>query len=244
MALDLESTSSQYVSFGSTLGTESLAGATIEAWVKLETNAAGGFIVHIASGATTAQRFALREIAGPVFQTVVRPLNSGASTTLAGTAINSTGTVYHLISVADVAGGAMYLYVNGALDASVTGLSGNGWGSTFDSTASAGNAFGCRSDAGANFYDGIIEDVQIYNYAMSAADVARRYKRLAVATPAIHRYQLGSDANDSGTASAVNGTVQNAGVFVGTIIPVYPSPPTELLSGAARNLRANAVYRM
>ena len=246
MSLVLASASSQYVSFGALFGSSSINGASLEALVKLQTVAGGGFIIHIAGGATTQQRLALREIAGPVFQMVARPLNSGASTTLAGTTTISTGVIYHLVAVTDFVGGSMKLYLNGALEASVTGLSGSGWGSASDAAASAGQAFGCRSDAGANFLNGTIQNLAFYNYAMSASDVAERYHGNAIATPATHYYTLsdgapGSTATgagtnvDTGTATAVNGTPNNNPVYNFSIAPVnwvyqlrpQPQPQTQ-----------------
>ena len=80
------------------------------------------------------------------------------------------GTWYHVVGVYDSSAQTLDLYVNGVLDdgtlsASVPSSQRN----------SGNNAYMGRKENAAEFWDGIIDDVRVYNRALSADEVARLY---------------------------------------------------------------------
>jgi hypothetical protein len=80
--------------------------------------------------------------------------------------IPSLNTWYHVAFVVNPAGGTMSSYVNGSYDASVSIPNGS-------ITANSNPVNFAKG--GSNFFAGLIDDVRIYNRALSAAEIAALY---------------------------------------------------------------------
>lgn len=79
----------------------------------------------------------------------------------------STGRWYHVVG--QIEGSATRLYINGVLDNSSTG--------TYTPPDGMNASIGCWVDAAGFYFPGVIDDVRIYNRALSAAEVAALYKQ-------------------------------------------------------------------
>lgn len=122
------------------------------------------FVLDTGATATGYVRFFVRNAAGTV--------SAASSTKL----INSDGLWHHLVGVCDEAGGHVYLYVDGTLIASGAITAGSGL-----LASSMPMTIGARESANYNppnydfNFDGLIDDVSVYNKALSAAQVRTDY---------------------------------------------------------------------
>ncbi|HEV2329134.1 MAG TPA: DUF2341 domain-containing protein [Verrucomicrobiae bacterium] len=151
---------------------------TVEAWVQeVGYNSLGDCIVGVGfggggeqfvldTGATASGyvRFFVRNAAGTV---------SGASSSAL---INGDGLWHHVVGVCDEAGGHLYLYMDGRQLGSATITPGSGL-----LASSMPMTIGARQSGNYNppnydyQFDGLIDDVSIYNKALSAAQVLTDY---------------------------------------------------------------------
>jgi hypothetical protein len=79
------------------------------------------------------------------------------------------GTWHHLVAVCDQANGVMTLYVDGNPQGAITGIGGTG---IFETTVPV--AVGAQND-GSYAFNGTIDEVSLYNYALTAAQVQAHY---------------------------------------------------------------------
>lgn len=80
------------------------------------------------------------------------------------------GTWYHLALVSDFINKVAYIYINGSLVTSATITSGD-WGGTY--TFTVGQLYGWK-------IDGLMNDLRLYDHALSAAEVKELSKALVV----------------------------------------------------------------
>jgi hypothetical protein len=201
-----------YLNFGVTNGGN--AEFSVEAWFNeyLFLNGGNGivalgygnggeqFVLDTGNGSSGGLRFFVRNAAGVV---------SPASTSY--TPAND-GKWHHVVGVCDEAGGHVYLYLDGALVGSGTIAPNTG---LLSSTTPL--SIGARQSGGSNppNYDfqfiGVIDDVSLYNYALSSTQVANHYYA-AGAKPSVTQLlpsnQVSADEgqNTSFTVSAVGST--------------------------------------
>ncbi len=93
----------------------------------------------------------------------------GSDTTLTSTIAVNDGKWHHLVGTWDSTTGAMQVYVDGALNTSMTGPTGTHGAATNFSIGSI------QTGVSTGFYRGAIDQVQIYNYALNATEVATIY---------------------------------------------------------------------
>lgn len=147
---------------------------SVEAWVNggPTQNASGSGIV--AKGGAGSEQF-LIDASGPGnhFRFVIRkPNGGGTSSIFSGGSVAPDNTWHHLVGVCDEPGGAMYFYVDGANQGTITGIGGAGINSS-PIPLSIGAQF-----AGADYayqFAGTIDEVAVYNYALSASQVQDHY---------------------------------------------------------------------
>lgn len=165
-----------YVNFGVPNGSN--AEFSVEAWITQYLYLNGGdgivalgygnggeqFVLDTGNGSGGGLRFFVRNAAGAV---------SSASVT---TAPANDGQWHHLVGVCDEAGGHVYLYVDGKLAATGSIAPGSGLLSS-----AMPLSIGARESANNNpvSYDfqfiGAIDDVSLYNYALTGAQVSSHY---------------------------------------------------------------------
>ncbi len=221
MSLDLELSTGQYATFTPSL--VSLNGATLCAWIRIESVGTVLQIVNISGPATNTGRLALRIGTDGAVRLDVRRINGDTVSTAVG-AVLSAGTVYHVAGVANYTAGTVQCYVNGVASGSVVNPS--GWGSASDANASAGGAIGSRADGNAsNHFDGLLEDVRFYRRALSAAEILDVYQRGAGGTAAYNIWALSTTGG--GTAGTItdaqgnsNATAVGSPVYAGGILPL------------------------
>jgi hypothetical protein len=118
-------------------------------------NSAGEEFMIDASGGNSAFRFYIREANSTV------PIVSGAG--------KADGNWHHLVGVCDQANGIMVLYVDGNPQGSITGIGGAG---IFESAVPV--SVGAQN-GGTYQFNGTIDEVSLYNYAMTAAQVQAHF---------------------------------------------------------------------
>src|SRR5204863_9736466 len=131
------------------------------------------------------------------FRFIVRDA-SGAAHVVNGTVGPSSGLIWHhVIGVCDEVNGHVYLYIDGALNGSATITPGTGiLGLTVPMSIGSRLAGSGSTDYDSQF-QGVIDDVALYNYALSPAQVAGHYCSAGV-PPVITQIQPFNEETNSG----------------------------------------------
>lgn len=184
------------------LPTGSVTNYTLIAWVKFDGSPSNKNLIVFtdASGPGGAWSSQMRT-GNAVFQNYCYPLNP---ILLEGTT-NISASVWYHVAVSASANGQMKIYVNGQLDATPLAVSGTPWagGDRFELARASGDFKG--------FFEGVIDDVKIYNTQLTDAQVLADYNGTPLPpTPAptpVASYPFTGNANDAvGTNNgAVNG---------------------------------------
>ena len=143
--------------------------ATWAAWVRADSNPADDGQIIAKSGASNGSlswQFKTSPDTGPHTFAVGVSGNGSSMTQRYSTTVRALDTWYHVAGVYDATARSLDIYVNGVLDNGV--LSGTVPASMFDSGVSA--TIGQRSSGGFNF-DGTIDELQIFNRALSASEI-------------------------------------------------------------------------
>ena len=147
---------------------------SIACWVKTSQAAYGGGQWYNGKGlidgyvSPTANDFGTAVVAGKFAFGVGNP-----KTTLASTASINNGAWHHVAATRDSASGQMRVYVDGVLSNSrATGPMGTRSAASFLRIGSL------QTGASGTFFNGIIDDARVYDYVLSAAEVAALYNRL------------------------------------------------------------------
>jgi hypothetical protein len=154
---------------------------SIEAWVNGNAQTSDAGIITRGTGAG-GEQFNLDCGSGGthLFRFFVR--DAGGGVHLANGNLGPNGTWRHLVGVCDEANGKVILYVNGISNASGTITAGSGLQSSANATT-----FGARQSGAASPYDlqfvGSMEEVAIYNVALTPAQVLRHYNAVSNRPP-------------------------------------------------------------
>ena len=149
------------------LGSISLAPneETVSAWIRADTVAAG--LMEIVGGIRTDGN---GEFALEINRTAGRfGIAWAAIVILTGNVALSSNTWYHVVGVRRGSSGSWtaLIYINGVLDNSVT---------TAVNPNSTGYRIGTLNDVSSSFFNGLIDDVRVYNYALSASEVNKLFQ--------------------------------------------------------------------
>ena len=109
-----------------------------------------------------------------IFRVAASAYRSDGTGTGATAVTMTTGQRYHLMATVDMTGtqtGNLRLYVDGVLTHSVDGIS-------LDTAASTTIKIATQADAAANFFDGKIHDVRLYNSVLTADEVDDLHRNL------------------------------------------------------------------
>lgn len=145
------------------------------AWIAADNAASNsGFIFYESNSLNVLQtRFGLRINTGAV-QCVGRDDDADSFTIFAASdssKITANDTWYHIVAVFDPTGGGCKVYRNGVDVTTTSDNTGDGFPNTASLTASIG------ASETTSYYDGHIQNVRIYNRALSATEVATLYNR-------------------------------------------------------------------
>jgi hypothetical protein len=146
------------------LPSENPSAYTITLWVKpARTDAASVIVRTSSSGQTTHWSHQLRINPQGVFH---HYLWVGSERNIAGTTLVEAEEWYH-VAIAAATNGTMHLYVNGEEDAAPIDVAGTLWGD--------GDRYyvGSNSGHGMGWFQGVVDDVQIYDNILTAEEVAR-----------------------------------------------------------------------
>jgi hypothetical protein len=198
---------------------------SIEAWVNGGAQIAGAGVVTFGYG-SGGEQFNLDTGSGTnhSFRFSVRDANNFAHN--ANGNITTSNTWQHVVGVCDEPHGLVYLYVNGVQNATAAISGGIQMGTSPISIGSRQPDF--RSTYTANFV-GSIDEVSIYNYALSATQVQNHY--LAGTNPVARLYVQKSGPNVM--LLWTPGTLQAAGTVNGTYTNVPGATSPYVISPAA-----------
>ena len=160
-ALDFNG-STQYVTMGDVAALEGLTDLTISAWISLDAWPAGGNVSFM-SGKEDVYKVDITDAGKVRFLTG----DNWTGSILTSASALSVATWYHIVAVKN--GTTKTIYINAVSDATA--------GTTGGSVGSNTNAVqvGARNAAPADTFNGQIDDVRIYNRALSADDIAALY---------------------------------------------------------------------
>ena len=175
-ALDFDG-SSGYVNAGNQSSLQITSSTTLAAWFKLDKTQNGIYprILSKLGNAPTAGYELLigspNDGGGKQNKPYLQLGTSGGSLNWAVASAIQTGVWYHVVGVYNPTAGTGEIYLNGNLEKAET---------TFGSSAIGNNAVdlnsGRWSGAGSNYFDGILDDVRIYNRVLSSDEIKRLYK--------------------------------------------------------------------
>lgn len=167
--------SNQYVSAGtsSNFNFGSSDSFTISTWIKPSTSAIGTDKRIISKFDQVGDEGYILGTVGSTYLSFFIRDQSGNTTRSDYPASNFTAnTWYHLVAVRDVATDKTFLYVNGSLVDSDTD------NSTTSLASSVPLNFGKEGNSGSNYYyDGVIDEVKLYNYPLTASEIMIEYNR-------------------------------------------------------------------
>ncbi len=144
---------------------------TVEAWVKGSAQTTDAGIITKGAGAGGEQFNLDTGAGGHAFRFFVR--DAGGTACLANGNLAPNGNWQHIVGVCNQTAGQVILYVNGVSNASATITAGGGLKSSANDTAIGSRQSGTA--AYDNQFVGTIDEVAIYSYAMTAAQVQTHY---------------------------------------------------------------------
>ena len=162
--VDLEASSSQYYSRASAANCNTTGSQTWMAWIKPE-SLVTGIIAGFDSGSDPGRKF-YSETDGTIVTFI-----SGVTGQAITPALIVAGNWHHVVFRYDATGNTLAAFVNGRKTEVTTS-------GTADATAAAlavGADFRGGSDAASNFFDGVIDEVAMFNRALSDREVLDYY---------------------------------------------------------------------
>ena len=141
---------------------------TLEAWIKADTNTTDYASIYSEQTTTTDKwRYSLNYRTDGKLYFGGRDDDGDAYTEWVSASIN-TGTWYHVVALFDAVNDRTEIYLNGSLAASATPTI-----NAFDSGTSAGRNIG--SDWSSYFFDGIIDELRLYDRILTVDQIADLY---------------------------------------------------------------------
>ncbi len=173
-ALDFEEISSQYVEIPDDPSLDITDAITVEAWVKLESKTGNNMKIvqkEVDGGHSNPwQVYALLlEGGADAFGFHISDGTSGSLQTVTGTTNPILGMWYHVVGTYDGSGPTLKIYVNGVEENSNT--------PSISSLGTTDEPLRIGKDGGAEYWDGLIDEVAIYNEALSDLEISKHYQR-------------------------------------------------------------------
>ena len=180
---------------------------TVECWAKVSAN--GGGIIE--KGYNNGGEECILDTAGShdAFRYLIRPASQSVQYQVTDATVPNGSLWYHLAAVCDEAHGQLSLYVNGALDFQTNIPTGQGLVADVPASLTIGAEASSAGSGPVVQSAGSINDVAVFNYALTAAQIAFQYNQSGIPPyftqqPAAISY-VGQGSNAVITAAA-NGT--------------------------------------
>src|SRR3989344_5393729 len=170
-ALDLDGTA-DYIDMGNVLDNDGSSAMTISAWIKMSGTSDTIVSKMSNSGDQTGYRI-LVDSAG-TFGFAIQQVSASNRLVANGTSVVNNGQWHHLLVTYD--GSKTLAGVIRYVDNSVDAVSSSADQFTGSSSNAISFNIGSRNDGADTLFDGIVDDVRVYNRALSATEVTRLYQ--------------------------------------------------------------------
>jgi hypothetical protein len=174
-AADFEASQSEYLSItdGSQTGLDFTGDFSVSMWFKLE-SAVTGWQPMISKDDGQPNRsyfFGLRDVSGDNYEWVISTAGTNATTNhyrAAAGSTFSTGVWYHLVMAYDASAGTIACYLDGSLDATITGAPSSIYnsGATFEMGSYTLNSL---------YFDGILDEVTLTSDVITSGEASTLY---------------------------------------------------------------------
>lgn len=159
---------SGYLSIGDTASLDLLSGYTIEMWINRTVSATTGYLMHKESGSGAKGGYTIISANTNKITTSIRNVSSSVVTITSSSTI-ITNNSYHIAVTYDNATTNLSLYVNGILEnSSITNIT---------NSATITNLGIGATAAGATFFTGTIDEIMIYEFAKTGAEIQSDYSK-------------------------------------------------------------------
>lgn len=198
---------------------------TIEAWVKFESLGSNTIVSKFDDGGVDERSYLLMYANGAGLQFSVSDNGTDANKTVGSVTFSpSTGGWYHIATVYNASAGSVDFYVNGVQQGSTqTGLK----TSIYNGTAKF--QIGARNGTPTSFFDGLIDDVRIWNIAKTATEIADdRSRELNGNETGLVGYWKLNSADLMGDYTANNNDLTNNGTAVSSASTPFTSSAESL----------------
>ena len=156
-----------YVDLGNPSALQLTGSMTIEAWINAAANPADDGQIVAKSDSAGGWQFKTSPDTGPHTFGVAVSGSTGAHTQRYSTTVRALNTWYHVAGVYDAAAGTLSTYVNGVLDNGT--LRGSVPASQLNQNVNVN--IGRRTGGSGYYFNGLIDEVRIYNRALSQAEI-------------------------------------------------------------------------
>jgi len=156
---------SNYVDLGNPAALQMTGSMTIEAWVKAAATPTDDGQIVAKSDSTSGWQLKTSHDSGPQTFTVAVTNSSGARVQRYSTTTRSLNAWYHVAGIYNTAAGTLDIYVNGVLN------SGALRGSIPASNRNAAVNVNIGRRTGGYYFNGVIDEVRIYNRALSPTEI-------------------------------------------------------------------------
>lgn len=182
------------------------AARTISLWMRQEALTSQAALVSLGNGNTASQKFiVMMGSEGGQTYLFTDGVNESNNITLSGSQIPTTGAWHHVAFVTD--GSAWQYYLDGTLRKS-------GTFAVALNTVTNDVEIGARHDIATGYFDGMLDEVRIYNRALTAAEVA------AFAQGCGNTGQgSSSSSSTSSSSSSTSSTSSSSSVSSGSTVP-------------------------
>ncbi len=213
-------------------------GITMSAWIRKNTNSAQDQIIGFSTNGSNSNSRVFMQTNASTLECAARSADSDALQTVATGSVISTGTWYHVTCVVDYVNDTIGIYLNGvaqATDGPVT-FSQN----TTDNTTSQTSSIGIDEDKIGGDFDGLLDEVRVYNRALSYPEVlalANGKNTNVVVNPVTvtNNFTITSGTVYAPSSLTVSGNWSNNGTF-------YANSGTVTLNGTGQTISGDTTF--